>query len=279
MISATGVSSPVWKRQSRRVRIPTTVSPSTIGRPEMFWRAMISRASPMVAVGGSVTGSRITPFAERLTLSTSRICPSIERLRWMIPMPPWRASPTASRHSVTVSIAAADRGMWMETLREKRVSSRTSRGMTSERRGMSRTSSKVSPSGRPSGDPSGGPGECCVGMRGSSRPASGRTGAGRLWLPHPSAHLPAMVRADRQGLVERGDSSLPGHPATRDRDGPAPGPGSHAARPESLAGWPRPRRPCPGLLRAAPRGSSRAPERERARQRTEVRGRAPRRRR
>src|SRR5260221_524518 len=84
------------------------------------------------ALGSSVTGSRMTPFAERLTLSTSRTCASTVRLRWMTPMPPSRARETASFSSVTVSMAAEESGIISGTLRENRVASFASRGMTSE---------------------------------------------------------------------------------------------------------------------------------------------------
>ena len=146
MISPTGVASSISKRQSRLVRMPTTFSPSTIGSPEMLCEAMISRASPMVARGERVTGSRITPLAERLTLSTSAICPSSPRLRWITPRPPSRARATASSHSVTVSMAAEIRGRFSATLRETRVRRSTSDGRTSEWQGTRRTSSNVSPS-------------------------------------------------------------------------------------------------------------------------------------
>ena len=132
MISDTGVSSLVWKRQSRRVRMPTTrFFSSTIGSPEMLWRAMMSRASRIVALGCSVTGSRMTPLAERLTLSTSAAWRSIDKLRWITPIPPSRARATASFSSVTVSMAAEASGTWISTFFEKRVVVRTSRGMTS----------------------------------------------------------------------------------------------------------------------------------------------------
>ena len=143
MTWATGVSSEVWKRQSRRVRMPTTLSPSTMGSPEMLWWDMISRASRIVASGCRVTGSWMTPFAERLTLSTSRIWSAIGRFLWMTPMPPSRARATASFHSVTVSMAAEATGTEIGTFREKRVLSSTSLGRNSERQGTRRTSSKV----------------------------------------------------------------------------------------------------------------------------------------
>src|SRR5436309_2332261 len=62
-------------------------------------------------------------------------------------MPPSRANAIASSYSVTVSIAALTIGTLSMMLREKRERMSTSRGCTSERRGTSRTSSKVRASG------------------------------------------------------------------------------------------------------------------------------------
>ena len=72
---------------------------------------MSSRASLTRADGGSVTGSLMTPCAERLTFSTSRACASGGQFLWMTPMPPSFASAIASFDSVTVSIAAERIGM------------------------------------------------------------------------------------------------------------------------------------------------------------------------
>src|SRR5689334_21551813 len=65
----------------------------------------------------------------------------------MTPMPPSRASAMAISDSVTVSMAALTIGMGSAMRREKRVTSCTSRGCTSERRGTSSTSSNVRASG------------------------------------------------------------------------------------------------------------------------------------
>ena len=62
---------------------------------------MILRASPTVASGGSVIGSTMIPFSDRLTLSTSRVCSSIDMFLWMTPRPPSWASAMASSASVT----------------------------------------------------------------------------------------------------------------------------------------------------------------------------------
>ena len=56
-----------------------------IGTPEMLCPLMIWRASPTVASGGSVIGSAMIPFSDRLTLSTSRVCSSIDMFLWMTP--------------------------------------------------------------------------------------------------------------------------------------------------------------------------------------------------
>src|SRR6476620_10012128 len=67
---------------------------------------MTATAARTARSGVRVTGSTIMPDSERLTLSTSPTWSSIERLRWMTPMPPARARAIAIRPSVTVSIAA-----------------------------------------------------------------------------------------------------------------------------------------------------------------------------
>jgi hypothetical protein len=94
----------------------------------------------------SVTGSTIMPDWLRLTLSTSATWSSTDRLRWMTPMPPARATAMASRPSVTVSIAAETTGTAssMRGVRRLRVS--TDAGRTDDSPGSSRTSSNVSPS-------------------------------------------------------------------------------------------------------------------------------------
>src|SRR5436309_3301015 len=61
-------------------------------------------------------------------------------------MPPARASATARRASVTVSIAAERTGIASEIPRVRRVTVETSLGRTCDSAGTSRTSSKVSPS-------------------------------------------------------------------------------------------------------------------------------------
>ena len=93
-----------------------------------------------------MTGSTIMPDSERLTLSTSATCSSIERLRWTMPSPPSRASAIAIRASVTVSIAAERIGISSAIVRVSRVAVRTSFGSTADSAGTSSTSSKVRPS-------------------------------------------------------------------------------------------------------------------------------------
>ena len=88
------------------------------------------------------------PASERLTLSTSAACISIERLRWMMPMPPSRASAIAIRPSVTVSIGDEMSGMAREMRRVKRVDVDAWLGNTSDSAGTSSTSSNVRPSPR-----------------------------------------------------------------------------------------------------------------------------------
>ena len=99
------------KRMSRLVMMPTSVpSPSTTGRPETRNWPQSASTSATVASGVVVTGLVIMPDSLRLTLSTCAAWSSIERLRWRMPMPPWRAMAIAMRDSVTVSIAAESSG-------------------------------------------------------------------------------------------------------------------------------------------------------------------------
>src|SRR5712692_3261422 len=87
------------------------------------------------------------PDSERLTLSTSAACASIERFLWMTPSPPCWAIAIARRDSVTVSIAAEMIGIFNGMLAVSRVRKSTWRGCTRERPGRSRTSSKVRATG------------------------------------------------------------------------------------------------------------------------------------
>ena len=82
----------------------------------------------------------------RLTLSTSATWSSTERLRWMTPMPPARASAMASGASVTVSMAADTIGIARSIRGVRRVLVSTSAGRTDDSAGSSSTSSKVRPS-------------------------------------------------------------------------------------------------------------------------------------
>jgi hypothetical protein len=113
--------------------------------PEISCFSMSSRARATSASGESVTGSRITPFALRFTWSTWRAWFSGVRLRWMIPMPPCRASAMARLASVTVSMAELEIGISRWTRREKRVETSTDVGRTSLRPGSRSRSSKVRP--------------------------------------------------------------------------------------------------------------------------------------
>ena len=58
-----------------------------------------------------VTGLVIMPDSLRLTRSTWSAWSLMERLRWITPMPPWRAMAMAIRDSVTVSMAAESSGV------------------------------------------------------------------------------------------------------------------------------------------------------------------------
>ena len=71
----------------------------------MALRRISASASASVASGKIVIGSTTMPLSKRFTLRTSSAWSSGDRLRWMTPMPPACAIATASRASVTVSIA------------------------------------------------------------------------------------------------------------------------------------------------------------------------------
>ena len=95
----------------------------------------------MVASGPTVTGSVTMPDSERLTRRTCWAWSSMDRLRWRMPIPPWRAMAIAISDSVTVSMAADSRGTdsWMRLVRREAVS--TSEGTTSVSLGSRSTSS------------------------------------------------------------------------------------------------------------------------------------------
>ena len=96
--------------------------------------------------GPRVTGSTIMPASLRFTLSISATWCSIERLRWMIPSPPSRASAIARRDSVTVSMAEETIGISSAIVGVSRVAVATSFGRTADSAGTSSTSSKARPS-------------------------------------------------------------------------------------------------------------------------------------
>ena len=98
--------------RSRLVMIPTSLRPSVIGTPEIRNFAIRLSASSSVCSGEREKGSVITPFSERLTLSTSSACASIDMFLWIMPMPPCLAMAIAILCSVTVSIPALIIGMF-----------------------------------------------------------------------------------------------------------------------------------------------------------------------
>ena len=93
-----------------------------------------------------VIGSSIMPASERFTTSTWWAWSSMDRLRWMMPSPPWRAMATAIRASVTVSIGEEISGTRTVIRFETREAVVTWDGTTSLSAGCSSTSSKVRPS-------------------------------------------------------------------------------------------------------------------------------------
>ncbi len=97
--------------KSRFVIMPTSFLPSVMGTPEILNFAINASASPSVCSGVNEKGSVITPFSERLTLSTSSACASMDIFLWIMPIPPCRAMAIAILCSVTVSIPALIMGM------------------------------------------------------------------------------------------------------------------------------------------------------------------------
>ena len=88
----------------------------------------------------------MTPFSERLTISTCSAWSSIGILLWMTPMPPSRAIAMAMRYSVTVSMAALIMGVLSRMVLVRFVDRSMSGGRTLLSAGTSSTSSKVRPS-------------------------------------------------------------------------------------------------------------------------------------
>ncbi len=119
MICDTGWSICVSKRRSRLVTMPTSLSPSTTGTPEMWLARVSASTSPMVMFGGTVMGSAMMPLSYFFTRSTCSAWRSAVMFLWMMPMPPSCASAMARPASVTVSIAADSSGMF-SVMREVR---------------------------------------------------------------------------------------------------------------------------------------------------------------
>ena len=127
-----GWSNLVSKRRSRLVTMPTSLSPTTTGTPEMPRALVMSMTWRMVVSGVTVMGSTTTPLSYFLTRLTSRTCASMGMLLWTMPMPPSWAMAMASRASVTVSMAADMIGRFRRMPRVSWVERSTSRGSTSE---------------------------------------------------------------------------------------------------------------------------------------------------
>ncbi|CAB4690219.1 unannotated protein [freshwater metagenome] len=102
-----------------------------MGTPLNLKRFISASASCSVAVGVSVTGSVIMPLWLRFTFCTSAAWSSMERLRWMTPMPPSRAMATAIGASVTLSIAADTSGTARLMSRANTAAVSTESGSTS----------------------------------------------------------------------------------------------------------------------------------------------------
>ena len=94
-----------------------------------------------------VSGFTTMPDSNFFTMRTWAACSCGSKLRWITPMPPACAMAMAIWYSVTVSIAEATIGMFRLISRVIWVRTSTSEGSTSDRPGLSSTSSKVNASG------------------------------------------------------------------------------------------------------------------------------------
>ncbi len=146
MSSETRASIRVSKRKSRLVRMPTRTGPLVTGMPEILYFCIRSTASWMRLSGSMVTGLRIMPLMERLTMSTSLHCSAMDMFLWMKPIPPSSARALAMTASVTVSMAADSSGMLSLMVLVRRVEMSVAAGCTADFPGISNTSSKVRPS-------------------------------------------------------------------------------------------------------------------------------------
>ena len=97
----------------------------------------------MVMSGDTVTGLRIRPDSNLLTLATSSDCSSTLIFLCITPIPPAWAMAIAIALSVTVSIAAEIIGILRSILLVSLVDIFTSAGRTADSAGIKRTSSKV----------------------------------------------------------------------------------------------------------------------------------------
>jgi len=98
----------------------------------MWFSRMSVSASPIVASGLIVMGSKIMPFSARLTSRTCLACASMLIFLWITPIPPSLAIAMARVDSVTVSIAAETIGAMRSIFLENFVERFTFRGSTSE---------------------------------------------------------------------------------------------------------------------------------------------------
>ena len=118
--------------RSRFVRIPTTLSPWSTGKPEILLPRSCPISSAIERPASSVLGWATTPDSQFFTMRTCSAWATGDMFLWMIPIPPSTAIAIARGASVTVSIAALISGMCSRTRSLRRVSSFTLFGSTSE---------------------------------------------------------------------------------------------------------------------------------------------------
>ena len=87
------------------------------------------------------------PLSDFFTLSTSDACLCADMALWIIPIPPSRAIDIARSDSVTVSMAALSRGIFIFIFFVRLVDMSASIGRISDFAGIRSTSSNVKPTG------------------------------------------------------------------------------------------------------------------------------------
>ncbi len=97
--------------------MPTSLRPSTTGKPWKPCDSINSSTRASGAPGSTVMGSITMPLSCFFTRATSAACSAGVKFLWMTPMPPSCAMAMAMREPVTVSMADDNSGMGSRRLR------------------------------------------------------------------------------------------------------------------------------------------------------------------